>query len=379
MPIYSVTLLLIFHTYLVTYINSSFIEQFVAHESVGPLYLISATLTVLIFLFVSYILRGVGNYRLTMSLLALDFFSVIGLALVGTLALAVPLFLVHLIVLPLLFFNIDVFMEELIGNNEGATGSRRGLLLALVSFIGAMSPLLSGFVVEDRGFSYAYLLSALTLVPIGLILISNFRHFQDPQYPEIKLFEAIRSFWVRENIKMVFLAHLLLQIFFCFMVVYMPLYLATKVGLSWSEIGIVIFSGQLAYVLLEYPAGYLADRRYGEREMMAAGFLVLAVSSAYLAAIASVAILPWAIAMFATRIGAALVEVTTESYFFKHTRSTDAQIISFFRITRPLSYVIGAVIGSISLLYLPFHFIFIVVGFIMILGIGFALSLEDTR
>ncbi len=377
--VYSVILLLVFHSFLVAYINSTFIEQFVASEQVGPLYLIASALTVLIFLFVSYILRGVGNYRLTMLLLGLDFVSVAGLAFADSFTTAVPLFLLHVTVLPLLFFNLDVFMEALIGNSESTTGSRRGLLLALGSFIGAISPLLSGFIIESSDFSYAYFLSAVTLVPVTMILMFHFRHFKDAPYSEIPLLEAMRAFWIRDNIRLVFLAHLLLQIFFCFMVVYIPLYFATKVGLSWSEIGIILFACQLAYVFFEYPIGYLADRRYGEREMMAVGFLILAISSASLAAIGTADIMFWIAAMFMTRVGAALVEVTTESYFFKHTRSSDAQIISFFRITRPLSYVFGAIMGSISLIFFPFHFVFIVLGLLMVFGIIFSLMIADTR
>lgn len=83
--------------------------------------------------------------------------------------------------------------------------------------------------------------------------------------------------------------------------------------------------------------------------------------------------------MFVTRVGASLVEVTTESYFFKHTRSSDAQIISFFRITRPLSYILGAVVASLSLLYLPFGLMFVTLGLLMVLGIVCAFALPDTK
>lgn len=379
MAIYSVVLLLIFHSYLVMYINSSYLEQFLSNTGIGAIYIIASSLTVLIFLFISQVLRKYGNYRLTMLLLALNGVAVLGMAAANSLATALPLFLIHITALPLILFNLDVFLEELIGNREGTTGSRRGLLLALSSFIGAMSPLLSGFVVDAGSFSFAYLLSAVTLIPVVMILTFHFRNFRDPKYSEIKLLTAIRSFWVNHNIRFVFLAHLLLQVFFCFMVVYAPLYLATEVGLSWKDIGIILFAGQLAYVLFEYPIGFIADRHWGEKEMMAAGFVILAVSSSWLAVVGGTAILPWIIVMFATRIGASLVEVTTESYFFKHTKSTDAQVISFFRVTRPLSYVAGAALGSLALLYLPFNLIFVVLGFVMIFGIGCALTIRDTK
>jgi len=78
-------------------------------------------------------------------------------------------------------------------------------------------------------------------------------------------------------------------------------------------------------------------------------------------------------------VGASFVEVTTESYFFKQTKSSDAQVISFFRITRPLAYVVGAVLASLSLLYLPFNFVFIVLAALMIPAMFFTLNIEDTK
>ena len=94
---------------------------------------------------------------------------------------------------------------------------------------------------------------------------------------------------------------------------------------------------------------------------------------------AAAPVLSWMILMFMSRIGASLVEATTESYFFKHTKGTDANIMSFFRLTRPLAMVIGSLLGSATLLYLPFELMFVVLGLMMIPGIFYTLSLKDTR
>jgi hypothetical protein len=85
------------------------------------------------------------------------------------------------------------------------------------------------------------------------------------------------------------------------------------------------------------------------------------------------------IAMFLTRTGASLVESTSESYFFKHTESIDAHKISIFRMTRPLSSVLGATIGSVALLYLPFNLLFIVFALILVQGLYFTILLRDTK
>jgi MFS family permease len=378
--IYAATLLLIFHSFLVAYINSSYIDQFVDDKAVGMIFTVGSALTVIIFLFVSHVLKKVGNYYATLSFLALNFLAVLGMAFADSLRTAVPLLIIHLTLIPLIIFNLDVFLEEHIGNKEGTTGTKRGLVLALSSLVGACTPLFTGFLLfEQDGFSHAYLASAVLVIPIFFLVLVAFKNFEDPKYAEIKFFQALRSFWIKKNIRNALLSHFLLQIFFFFMVVYAPLYLATKIGLDWWSIGLILFGGQLAYVFFEYPIGLISDLYIGEKEMMAVGFLMLAASSAIIAFVSVPVIWLWILVMFTTRIGAALVEVTTESYFFKQTKSSDAQIISFFRVTRPLAYVFGALFGSLVLLYLPFNLIFVALGLAMLPGAILATLLKDTK
>jgi MFS family permease len=380
-PIYAVTLLLVFHSFVVAYINSSYLEQFINTSSVGTIYTVGSAVSVLIFLFVSRVLQKVGNFRLTLGLLLLNCLAIVGMAYAESLRVAIPLFLVHIISIPLIVFNIDVFMEEQIGNNETATGSKRGLLLTLTSFIGALSPLASSLILDFSGgdFTNVYLVSAATLLPVVILLIFFFRDFSDPEYKEIDVFSAIRTFWRDSNIRNVLVAHFSLQMFFMMMVVYAPLYLTRDIGFTWADFGIIMFFAQLAYVVCEYPIGLIADKYIGEKEMMGFGFLVLIISTAWMSITAAPSILLWSIIMFTTRVGASLVEVTTESYFFKQTKSSDAQVISFFRVTRPLAYILGALVASLSLLYTPFNFLFLIFAALLIPAMFLTTSIVDTK
>ena len=137
--------------------------------------------------------------------------------------------------------------------------------------------------------------------------------------------------------------------------------------------------GLMAYVLLEYLIGLVADKFIGEREMMAFGFAVIAIATSWFVFLDNSSVIVWMIAMFMTRVGASFVETTTESYFFKHTGGKDTSLISIFRITRPLSYVIGAILGSLTLNLFPFEILFVVLGFLMIPGMFFAMALKDTK
>lgn len=380
-PIYAASLLLVLHSFLVAYINSSYLEQFISTTAVGTIYTLGSALSVLIFLFVSRVLRQVGNFKLTLGLLLLDMVAVLGMAYATELQQAVPLFLLHIITVPLIIFNLDVFMEELIGNDESATGRHRGLQLTLISIISALSPFISSLLINgnDQAFTYPYILSALVLLPIMAIMLFYFRDFSDPEYKEIDVFSAIRTFWKNISLRSVLAAHFALQMFFMLMVIYTPIYLTQHIGFSWTEFGIIMLIAQLAYVLFEYPTGYIADHYIGEKEMMGFGFLIMIIATSWMAFVAVPSMLAWSIIMFIVRVGASLVEATTESYFFKQTKSSDAQVISFFRITRPLAYVVGALIASLSLLYVPLNLLFVVFATLMVPAMFLTLNIKDTR
>jgi len=380
--LYMAFTLLSLHWAVVLYINSSFLKQFVPDSAIGVLYTASSAVTIFAFLFISRVLKRVGNYPLTLFLTFLEMGALIGMAYAESLRVAIPLFMLHQAVTPLLLFNLDVYMERMIGRSEKETGGKRGLSLAVMSFAGAIAPLAAGQLVSDgdgANFSVVYFASAFLLVPFLYIIVRYFQNFSDPRYHEIKILGTIRSFWVKRNIRNVFLTNFLLQFFFAWMVIYTPLYLNTVIGFTWSEIGIILFVALMAYVFFEYPIGLVADRYTGEKEMMFFGVLLIMLSTAALSFVHEPFLGIWMFLLFLTRTGASFVETTTESYFFKHTKGTDANIISFFRITRPLSYVVGALLGSLTLLYLPFSYIFLVLALLLSPAIVFVLFLKDTK
>lgn len=379
--IYVLSILFTFHGLLVAYSNSTYMEQFAAPEVIGGLYTIGSSLAVLSFLFISRVLRKIGNVRLTMYLALAEVVSLLVLGLTTSPATAIVAFVIFLTLNPLIYLSIDIFSENMIGNDEKSTGSKRGLTLTLMSLAAMGGPLALGVIVGDDGSNLykTYLISASIFSIFIFIILAKFKEFKDPVYSEIKVLSAIRLFWESHDIRNVFLAHFTLQIFFSWMVIYFPLYLATQIGYTWDIIGAIIAVGLFAYVLTEYPVGIIADKWLGEKEMMACGFLILAVSASWISFMATAPVIAWMILMFISRTGASLVEATTESYFFKHTKGTDANIMSFFRLTRPLAMLIGALAGSVALLYLPFELIFIVLGFMMVPGIFFTMALTDTK
>ena len=380
--LYVALLLLSLHWSLVVYLHSSFLEQFLSDTSIGYLYLIGSIISMVPMYLMSRFLRRIGNYKLTLVITLIEIGALLGMAYAEDVYTAVLFFLIHFIVVPLILFNLDVFIETIIGSQEKRTGSTRGLYLVFLSLAGAVAPLLSGFLIGntmDPDFSVAYTASALTLLPFCAIIILYFKNFKDPHYPANNSIRTIIPFLKEGAMRNIVLVQLLLQIFFTWMTIYTPLYLANNAGFSWSEIGLILFVGLFAYVIFEYPIGIIADRYLGEKEMMAFGFLVLAISTSWLTFLPPGEIVLWMVAMFITRVGASFVEVTSESYFFKHAQGEDTDKMSLFRMARPISSIVVPLLGAVALSFTDMSFSFVLLALLMVPGLLLTLFLKDTR
>ncbi len=378
--VYLIAVVFNFQALLVGYSAPTFIEQFVQPSTVGILYALGAAGSIMVFLTIPYLLRVWGNVTMSIVLMAasLATLSVFSAGFSPTITIAA--LLLFLVINPLLYLHIDVFSETLIGKNEAGTGHKRGLALALMSVAALLAPLSISILAGESGnlipvFWLAQMVGLIFIV----IIIAIFRNFYDPAYSVVKVRTLLKTAWTQYDLRIVLSTHFLLQVFFTWTVVFIPLYLVSVVGLSWTAVGTIIAAGLFAYVIFEYPVGILADDYIGEKEMMALGFLVLALTMAGVTAVGAAATWVWMTLMFISRFGASMVEVTTESYFFKKVSGSDAAVISLFRLMRPLGSVLGALLGSAALLVLPFHLAFLVLAATMTIGIFLSLFLHDTR
>jgi MFS-type transporter involved in bile tolerance (Atg22 family) len=70
----------------------------------------------------------------------------------------------------------------------------------------------------------------------------------------------------------------------------------------------------------------------------------------------------------------------SESYFFKKVKEEEADEIEFFRNTGPLSFIIGPIIATIALQFIPdFSYLFFILGAILMIGLIISLRLRDVK
>lgn len=378
--VYTLSIIFTFQMLVTAYSSSTYMEQFIAPAYIGLLYSIGAAIAIIITFTLPRLLRHIGNVATCLLLIIAINCSLLLIGLALNPILTITAFILFVALSPQIYVNIDIFLETLTGTSEGTTGTTRGLILTLMSLAAFLSPLAMGLIIgEDNNLANVYYVgAAVGLFLIGII-VARFRSFLDPSYQTVLVRDMLRDAATNIDIRTVMLAQFLLQFFYTWAIIYMPLFLAEYVGFDWPTISIVLAAGLVAFVIFEYPIGRIADRHIGEKEMMALGFVILALTMASVSFMAEFALISWMVLMFVSRIGASLVEVTTESYFFKKVTGDQPNLISLFRLMRPLANLLGALIGSISLLFLPFNFIFLVLALVMASGVFITSFLTDTK
>jgi len=376
--IYLLGFLFALHSALPVYINSSFLAEFTTDRLVGLIYTISSVLTIASFAKAPAVLRRLGNYRMTMFLLAGEFISLVGLIYLRLPALIIFTFIINFVLIAVIGFNIDIFLEKFSANKR--TGGIRGIFLSSVNGAWVVVPILSSLFLTDSDYRKVYLAAALLGLPAIFLIRHNLKNFKDPVYEGSNgLIGKIRQVTADKNVRNIFVANFIMQFFFAWMVIYTPIYLHNYIGFSWKTIGVIFSIMLLPFVILEAPLGRIADRYLGEKELLAAGFVVMILSTTVLTFIGAKSAILWATLLFLTRVGASTVEIMSETYFFKKVNVSGVEVISTFRMSRPLAHIIGPAIATAILVLIPVQYLFLVLSFILLFGLGAALIITDTR
>jgi MFS family permease len=366
------------HSTLPVYVNSSFLARYTSENSVGALYTLSSIATLVGFFWFKRIFSRIGSRKGMALFVAVDIAALVVMALDQGFPQVLAGFILATTSSALGALTLDVMLETY--SNDENTGKIRGWFLTAANAAWLMGPLIASFILTNGDYWKLYAGGAVLLLPVLLLALRGFRSHEDKLAGEVAPFwHTVRDIWNDRNIQSVFSAHFLMQVFFCWMVIYAPIYLHSHVGFSWKEIGIMLTLSMLPFILLEAPLGRLADRKYGEKEIMAIGFIITGIATALFSFIPGANLAVWTGIMVATRIGASMIEIMTETYFFKKTDTSKVHIISAFRSLRPLAYIAGPALAVACLFLFDMRYLFIVLALLMIPGIYWSLKLEDTK
>lgn len=282
---------------------------------------------------------------------------------------------------PFIQYLMDLLLEAT-DASAGEIGRVRTIYITAGNVALILAPLLISFFLDGTNeYWRVFLVAALSLTPFITLFLFEKLPEQKPRH-HAKLIESCKCLFEQADIRAVIFGNWVLQFFYHLAPFYIPLYLHGVLGIPWSELGWMFAVMLLPFVLIEYPAGYIADKWLGERELLITGFLITGVSCAALAF--TTALTPLyllLVILVCIRIGNALVEAMVEGHFFKRVSMDDTNTVTLYRMTRPVAALTAPLVGSIILgLTGSYVVLFVATGiFIVLMGVGSTYFIRDDR
>lgn len=366
------------HFFLIVYIITPYLATFLPDSETGLVVSLGALITLSIFPFMPELVRHYGAKKLAL------FFALSEVFVLGWLGLSptpLPAFILIAFAVagtPLLDYQLDLLLEATIAK-ENTTGRSRTLFLTAGNIALVFSPLVAGLIL-DSGDAYwkVFAIAASSLLPfIFLISTSRLPTGESPKL--VTMMSASLSIMSDKDLRSVVFAHGALQLFYHLAPLYIPLYLHHVLHLPWEQLGWIFAVMLLPFALLEYPAGYLADRKWGDKEILIAGFVIMALGFAALAFVnENTLIIYIVLILVVNRVGASLVEAMSEGHFFRRVSEADASTVGIFRMTRPVAALIAPIVGSIILSVSGYQALFISTGLLIgVMGVVSARRITD--
>jgi MFS family permease len=359
------------------YVNSNFLSQFFSNTQVSLFYTLINICVVIAVLNLRSKLRKYGNYKVFYRVLILELLALILLIFTESPTLIIIAFIALFISYNISFVCIDIFLEK--NTKNELTGNVRGIFLTAINASFILGPFISSILLSNGDFKNVYIFMLFLIFPILFLAGELFKDFKDESYDKIKIITGFKKIRKNTDIYSTIMSSFILQFFYAWMVIYIPMYLLQVVGFSLSQITLIIAIALVPFVLLQGITGKLADTRYGEKEMMIIGFITLSFFTALLSFSESTNISVWIALLFMTRVGASMVEITTETHLFKRIDSGDINVISIYRILTPAAYITGTIIGSLFLSIISFNMLFLVLSGITLYGLRYAFTITDSK
>jgi hypothetical protein len=374
--IFFAAIFLAFHYYFVVYINSTFLETMIPRFWIGILYSLCGVVSISLLLSLSKVINKVGLYPVISTVAICNSIALLSIYLSHSVYIIIPSFIVLQSIPSLILSCLDTAIEDTA--DKVTMGKTRGLFLTILATASVVSPLVVGGMVSEQGFKNVYLFSLIFMLLFYAVVRFNREKFQSGSFNTIGGIDSVKEFWRIPDIRRIGVANFALHLFFSWMIIYIPLYLATEMGFHWSDIGIMISITLLPFVILQIPVGELADNRLGEKEMLVAGVALMIIASLIFPVLGAGNFIAWTLAILLGRTGACIAETTIDSYFFKKSVGKD-ELIEVYRMGSPGAFIVGPILGSIILMFTPFRYIFPILAVIWLVALLFILKLTDTK
>lgn len=360
------------------YVLLPYLTTFMSAAHAGIVLAVASLVTLIGFLAMPALTAKIGSQQLALILCLLEILALLAIAIAPAAITGIFFVAATTVLAPFIAYELDLLLEATV-QEENTTGRVRTIFLTAAHVAAIGGPLLIGILLASTdAYSRVFLAAAGILLPfLALFAARQLPKGIPPRLSHLK--DTLVCITHDRDLAATTCASFVLSLFYIWAPLYVPVYLHNVLHIGWETLGWIFALMLVPFVILEYPAGVIADRWLGDKEMLIAGFLIAGAALAAVGAIGPTTPV-WTIVfiLVGSRIGASFIESMTEAHFFRRVSERDVNSISVFRLIWPLAGIVGPLMGTAFLLIGGYHFLFVVTGaLVLIAGTIAALCIRD--
>ncbi|MCR4284781.1 MAG: MFS transporter [archaeon] len=259
--------------------------------------------------------------------------------------------------------SLGIIIRDNSKNKE--VSSNEGLLYTFGSVAWLIGPLIAGYVASMYGIPKVFLLAAVFIF-IGLILFKS-SNIKDPKGKERIDSNMLKNFLDFFKDKKRAHAYILgggVNLWWTFIYLFIPL-MIIRSGLGDLWIGYFLFAVAIPLIALDYIFAKSASKK-GFKSLFQTGYLIVSIISFICFFVPNIYVILSLLVL--ASIGMAMVEPTTEAYFFDILKGKEKyRFYSPYNTTIDVAGFIGKLSAAILLIFLPFKYLFILFAVFMFL------------
>lgn len=361
---------------LLSYILSSYFKLALGTDNVGGFFLLSYFIVLIALLNLHKLVGWLGKTVVFYITFLFRIVATIFLVFLNPSPLALFFLVIYVITEGLGWVNLDVILESF--SIDKMSGRIRGLHLTIMNTGFILGPFLSTRILDLFGYKGIFFATFTIQFLIFSIALMGFRGINHTFHRKETAVELLKRVWHRKNVLRAYYISAILEVFYAVMIIYSPLYFLS-LGFSWTDIGIAFSIMLIPFVIVQYPMGLIADTETGEKEFLILSIFIMGISTLVFFYNASANIFVWAGILFLTRVGAALIEVLRDSYFYKRIDGDDIDLIDFFRTSKPIAYMAATAVSSVILFFFSMKYVFLFLAIIIFSAFYPAIRLVDNK
>lgn len=257
--------------------------------------------------------------------------------------------------------TIGIILRDKSGNRS--VSKNTSVIYTLFNLSWLIGPILAGFLADKKGINFVFLIAGILMVLSFITMkIFGLKDNRTERKIDTNLFKLIKEFFSKKKFRMTYFISGGISFWWAFIYIYMPIFII-KSGKSDLLVGYFLAGVIAPLIFLEYPFGKIAGK-FGFKKMFFRGYLIMMIVGLLCFFISNLYII--LILLVIGSVGLAMLEPTTEAYFFDvSTKKQRDRFYGVYNTTIDINQAISMFIIAILIKFLPFKYSFLLLGIVM--------------